>query len=247
MPRKPRKNLEQVNFYHVMVQGINKEYIFNEEKLINKYLMLLMENSERFNIQIITYCIMNNHVHLLIQSNSVVDMSKMMQKINMSYARYYNFIKTRVGYVFRDRYLSQPILTEQQLMRCIDYIHNNPVKAGMVEKAEQYKFSNCKEFYTEKNIEKLKKIIQIDFMQIKQKESYVEGEFIEQDIDVKERISSYIIIFCKQEGIKIIKIFENREILKKLIKYLKNNCKIKYTDIMKVMEITPGAMGNLKR
>lgn len=55
------------------------------------------------------YCIMNNHVHLLVYSEEVQKLSKMMQKINTAYAKYYNECNERVGYVFRDRYLSQPI------------------------------------------------------------------------------------------------------------------------------------------
>lgn len=247
MPRQPRQNQKDVTFYHIMVQGINKEYIFNDEKLIKKYLSLVLENCKKFDIRIIAYCIMNNHVHLLVYSKNINIMSKMMQKTNMAYARYYNWVKSRVGYVFRDRYLSQPIINETQLIKCVKYIHDNPVKAKMVKKAEQYKFSNCKQFYSKKNLEQLKEIVNIDFGQIQLVEPYIEGEFIEQEIDIKEQIYGNIRRFCQQEKIRVIKIFESRKILKKLIRYLKENCKIKYTDIMDIMEISPGVMGNLKK
>ncbi len=247
MPRKARENQNETNFYHIMVQGINKEYIFDKERLMKKYLELMLENIEKTEVKIIAYCIMNNHVHLLMYSEDTSQMSKTMQKINSSYAKYYNWTKERVGYVFRDRYLSQPIRNDAQLINCVKYIHNNPVKAKMVNKPEEYAYSNYLEFYSQNNIEKLKKLTNINFNQISENELYMESEFFDIDTNIEQKIKDCIKMFCCENGINIFEIFAEREILSQAIKYLKEDCKIKYTEMRSVLEISRGIMENLKQ
>ena len=247
MPRRPRENLKEVKFYHIIVQGINREYIFKDKKLMNKYFELILENKEKYEVEIIAYCIMNNHVHLLIYGEEIRNISKMMQKVNSVYAQYYNFKNSRVGYVFRDRYLSQPIRADKQFIKCVRYIHNNPVKAKIVNKPSEYEFSNYIEFYNKENLNKVKQLTGIDFMQIKEEKTYVESEFIDVDIDIKEKILNCIAYFCECKQIEISKIFEDRKILKALIMELKTKRKVKYVDIMETLGISKGAMEGIKR
>ena len=121
MPRNPRSNIK-ASFLHVMVQGINKSYIFNKEEDIKYYIKLMYKVKKENNIKIIAYCVMNNHVHILLKMNTIKDVSKYMKTINTMYALYYNKKYNRVGYVFRDRYKSQEIIDEKHLYNCIKYI-----------------------------------------------------------------------------------------------------------------------------
>ena len=114
MPRNSRKDLPGL-FHHIMSQGINKEYIFNDERLKEKYKEILTEKMKENNVDIIAYCIMDNHVHLLIKVQNVQDMCRFMQQVNTTYAKFYNRLKHRVGFVFRNRYLSKAIQDENQL------------------------------------------------------------------------------------------------------------------------------------
>ncbi len=82
----------------------------------------------------------------LIYSGNAQDISLLFQRLNGAFSNYYNKMKDRVGYVFRDRFLSQEIYDNTQLVNCIKYIHNNPVKANMVNMAKEYLFSSYKEF-----------------------------------------------------------------------------------------------------
>ena len=82
---------------------------------------------------------MNNHAHLLIFREKSEYVGKYMQRLNTSYSQFYNKINNRVGYVFRNRYYSQDILTAQQLYNCLRYIHNNPVKAEITRTMKEYK------------------------------------------------------------------------------------------------------------
>lgn len=141
MPRVSRKSLKG-KFFHVMVQGVNKEYIFDTTKYMEKYQKLIFINSKKFNIEVLAYCIMNNHAHMLIYTEEIKEMSRFMKNINTAYSMYYNNEKNRVGVVFRNRYESESIKNRKHLKNCIAYIHNNPVKAKMVTYPSQYKYSS---------------------------------------------------------------------------------------------------------
>lgn len=143
MPRYPRSYIK-TTYFHVITQGINKNYIFEREEDIKYYIKIMYSLIEKQKVEIIAYCIMNNHAHMLIRTEEIKELSKYMQRLNTKYAIYYNKKYEKVGYVFRDRYKSEGIYSEEQLYSCINYIYNNPVKAGMCSKAEEYPYSNHK-------------------------------------------------------------------------------------------------------
>ena len=145
MSRNARNQME-TTFFHNMTQGINKEYIFNEDRCKKKYMELIKENAKEFDIEIINFTIMDNHAHILLYTENVNNMSLFMKNINGKFAMYYNYINERVGIVFRNRYKSQPIFSEKQLRNCIRYIFYNPVRAKIVLSPEKYVYSNFKEF-----------------------------------------------------------------------------------------------------
>ena len=175
MPRFPRSYIK-TSFFHVITQGINKSYIFEKSEDIKYYIKSLYTLTEEQKIEIIAYCIMNNHAHILIKAEKINELSKYMQRLNTKYARYYNKKYNRVGYVFRDRYKSEGIYSEEHLYNCIKYIYDNPVKAGICSKAEDYPYSNYKNINgntdnkysfidVEKDNEKTCKEIVEDFLQ----------------------------------------------------------------------------------
>ena len=145
MPRIARKDLN-TPFLHVMVQGVNKEYIFYDNEHIEEYLKIIEKNKKDYDFTIIAYCIMNNHAHFLVYVEDIAAYGKFMQKINLNYAQKYNKEKNRCGVLFRNRYQIEPIIEQKYLINCIKYIHDNPVKAGMVRKCEEYKYSSCKNY-----------------------------------------------------------------------------------------------------
>jgi len=150
MPRIARKDLDS-NFLHVIIQGINKEFIFKDNSLKDFYLKKLIFYLKDTNIDVISYCLMDNHSHFLFYTPNINQLSKLMQKLNTSYAKLYNKKNNRLGYVFRDRYFTQCILNEQQLYNCIIYIHNNPCKANIVQHPQEYKYSSYLEYLTPSN------------------------------------------------------------------------------------------------
>lgn len=247
MPRRARK-YNETNFFHIIVQGINKEYIFDKERYIKQYMKLLYKYKVDTSINIIAYCIMNNHAHLLLYTETIDEMSQYMHKVNTGYAKYYNYInKDRVGYVFRDRYVSEPIENQRYLINCINYIHYNPVKGGIVEKCSEYKYSSYNMFINGKNINLLSKLLgeELDV------EIFIDGKvtdvFEDLEVDTDEFIRCKINNMLAISNISIEESLKDKVILKLLIKYLKEQYKIKYVDMMKFLNISRGKMDKLKK
>lgn len=246
MGRIARKYLE-TSFFHVMVQGINKEYIFNNERYINKYIKFVYDEVDKQNLRIIAFCIMNNHAHFLINTEKIENLSKYMQKLNSAYAKYYNYMEGRVGYVFRDRYKSEPITDRRYLIQCIKYIHENPVKAKMVKKIDEYKYSSYNIYKNLINNNEFSDILsKEELIYICDDDVFSTINFLDTDMNIEENINNYISSFIYKEKIKLFEIFQNSDILKELIKYLKKSCSIKYVDIMRYFNITKGTMERLK-
>lgn len=151
-----RKENMNTSFFHIMVQGNNKENIFNSLKDTEKYMRIMKDTKEKINMIILAYCMMRNHAHILFYEKDIENLTKYMHRVNLLYAKYYNKKYNRVGYVFRDRYKTQPIYSEKHLQACVRYIHNNPVKANICKKANQYKYSSCCNniFYTDTELER---------------------------------------------------------------------------------------------
>ncbi len=219
MPRKSR-NYVKASFFHIMVQGINKEYIFSEDEDKKKYLELIKQIREYPNIIVISYCIMNNHVHLLLKTDLIEKLSQFMHKINTLYAIYYNQKYNRVGYVYRGRYKSQVIYSEKQLYACINYIHNNPVKANICRLAHQYEYSSFKNF--NKNIEEFNNSIKNDFMEenVLAKKDII---FIEDENEIEEEIQGTISKYLSENKLIFDDFKNNKEHLEKIATILKNN------------------------
>lgn len=248
MPRKARK-ISESNYHHVIVQGINKEYIFKRTEDIEKFKEIIIVKLQEVHIEILGYCIMNNHAHFLIFSKTNEELSKFMQKVNTSYSKYYNKVTKRVGYVFRDRYYSQDILSHKQLYNCLKYIHNNPVKAG-ISRIENYKYSsyneflNKKEIITSKGIELLfgaTKEYKEEFYRIHTSKVYLDEQFY----DLKEKdILEIIREFEKKHEKNIKEIKDNNKLLKEIIHIARQETDVTITELADLIGVSKSLVGN---
>lgn len=249
MARIARKYLG-TSFFHVMVQGIQKEYIFNQPKFIRKYLKLLKQYTEELNIEIIAYCIMSNHAHMLLYTEDIDAMTKLMHKINTIYAQYYNKNKERVGYVFRNRFKSEPIANKRYLIQCIKYIHQNPVKAHMVTKCQEYRYSSYNEYKKHKKFfsqAEINEIITPEDYKIICDNTECTKIFIDEELDRQEIINGAIREFIEEQEKSLVEIFIDRETEKKLVKYLKEEKGLKYIEIMEELSMTTGIIRGFKK
>ena len=144
MPRKKREWYPGAQ-YHIMCRGNHRAEIYRDDEDRQVYLTLLEEKRKKYNINLISYCLMSNHVHLQIET---VDNSPglFMKMLNMKYAIFFNKKYNFVGHLFQGRYRSELIETDAQLLQTSKYIHLNPVRANMVEKPEQYAWSSYREY-----------------------------------------------------------------------------------------------------
>ena len=139
-----------------MIQGINKLNIFETDMEKHTYLKYLNEEKKKYDIKVLAYAIMDNHIHLLIYDKREENISKWMQIVNTKYAKFYNKENDRVGYVYRDRFKSKPISDRTYLYNVLAYIHFNPVEAGISKELGQYSFSSYNDYlYNRKSKEKI--------------------------------------------------------------------------------------------
>ena len=155
MPRKPRIQ-SKIDCYHIMMNGINKEYIFQTKDNKEKFLELL--NEQEGLIKIYAWCVMDNHVHFVIKA-TLAEMSKAIKIISLKYTAYYNKLNDRSGPLFGDRYKSENIDDEIYMQQVIRYIHLNPLKAKIVNKIEEYPCSSYKYFVNNAKINNNKSYI----------------------------------------------------------------------------------------
>ncbi|HBB03096.1 MAG: transposase IS200-family protein [Candidatus Peregrinibacteria bacterium GW2011_GWF2_38_29] len=141
MPRKPR--LAPANFiYHIISRGNNKQTIFMDDQDHFRYLHLLKKYKDQYKFLIYHYVLMNNHVHIMGMPLEEGLMSKLMRRVNCSYALYFRRKYGGIGHFWQDRFKSLIILTEEYHFKCASYVELNPVKAGLVKHPHHYKWSS---------------------------------------------------------------------------------------------------------
>jgi REP element-mobilizing transposase RayT len=131
--------------YHVIIRGINKQAIFDSDDDYMRFIFLLRAYKSKLNYSIYAYVLMDNHVHLLLREGDE-DISNTMRRIEVSYATWFNWKYERSGHLFQDRFRSKVIESEGHLLSSLRYIHQNPVKAGLVGTAISYPWSSYSEY-----------------------------------------------------------------------------------------------------
>jgi putative transposase len=139
MARRARAEVEG-GLYHVITRGNNRRQIFNSPPDYEKFLSLLAVQKTKLPFFLYAYCLMTNHVHLLIerQANTI---GKIMHRVLTGYSQYYNRRYRRVGHLLQGRHKAILCQSDRYLSELVRYIHLNPVRAKMVAQPEQYKWS----------------------------------------------------------------------------------------------------------
>lgn len=156
MPRTARKK-SKTGIYHIILRGINRQIIFEDGEDAGKFLQTLKDCKEKSGYKLYAYCLMGTHIHLLIKEEKE-DLGIIMRRIGAGYVYWYNWKYERCGHLFQDRYKSEVVENENYLLTVLRYIHQNPLKAGVVKDIKEYKWSSYSEFIG-KNI-----IIDSDFI-----------------------------------------------------------------------------------
>lgn len=143
MPRKARRKSES-NIYHIMLRGINQQQIFLDKQDNFKFIEVLKHYKDICGYKIFAYCIMGNHIHLLMKfDNEPVEQA--MKRICVRFVYWYNAKYQRIGHLFQDRFRSEPIEDDSYFLMCLRYIHQNPVKAHIA-KIDEYPYSSYNDY-----------------------------------------------------------------------------------------------------
>lgn len=137
--------LSELGHYHVMVKGCAEQLIFEDDDDRYYFLNLMNRRFTSDHIRLLAWCLMDNHVHLLFDDPDN-QMSTAMHAIDTAYAMRFNLKTGRRGPVFQERFKSVVISDDEQLLRCVRYIHDNPAKAG-ISSAPMYRWSSFHEYF----------------------------------------------------------------------------------------------------
>jgi putative transposase len=128
-----------------MMRGINRQNIFEDQEDYTKFLQALQRYKKISGFQIYAYCLMGNHVHLLLKVGDE-PLEQMMRRICGSYVYWYNRKYQRIGNLFQDRFKSETVEDDRYFLTVLRYIHQNPLKAGLVKSIEGYQWSSIGEY-----------------------------------------------------------------------------------------------------
>ncbi|RJG12041.1 transposase [Pseudomonas cavernicola] len=142
MPRMGRVVLPNYP-HHIVQRGHNRQVVFMQEEDFRRYLADLKELKEVFGVRVYAYCLMTNHVHLLLEpGESMTGLGQLMKTLAARMTRYRNRLEGRSGTLWESRYKSSVVQTDAYLLACCRYIELNPVRARMVERPDHYPWSS---------------------------------------------------------------------------------------------------------
>ena len=142
----PKRKTSSLNIHHVIYRGINKQQIFVDSDDYGKFLTVLRKYQPICGYKILAYCLMSNHIHLVIKTGEM-PLGRIFQHVIPSFVYWYNKKYERVGSLFQARFKSRPIGNTNQLLTVIRYVHQNPVKAAICKHPGQYGYSSFKGYF----------------------------------------------------------------------------------------------------
>ena len=252
MPRQKRKvGLSKI--YHIIARGNERKDIFLDDEDKNKFIQIISDKKKKNEYILYAYCLMNNHLHLLIKEEKD-SISRVMSRINTAYAYYFNKKYNRVGHVFQNRFRSEPVENDSYLISLVRYIHNNPVKAKIEDQPHQYKWSSCSFYFKEQKCIINKEEILNFFSSDREKAISLFAEFSHQlnndnFMDYEEvfgevhkinsvvKAKEYALRYLKENGLRIesLKTKANKEFRDKLIIELIEKTNLSYREIANVL------------
>src|SRR3954470_10220103 len=140
MARKPRENVED-GTYHVFARGDNRELIYRDDVDRRVYLRMLEKAVTAERWRCLAYCLMANHVHLLVETPRA-NLSNGMHRLHSRYAQAFNARHKRTGHVFQGRYGAVRIESDRQLHAVLAYIARNPVEAALCDRPDEWSWSS---------------------------------------------------------------------------------------------------------
>jgi len=247
MPRRARKQ-SSTRIYHVMLRGINKQAIFKDDEDNKKFLYFIKDHKDVCEFDIYGYCLMVNHVHLLIKEGEE-KLDQIIKRIGIRYAYWYNKKYSRCGHLFQDRYRSEAVESESYFITVLRYIHQNPIKAGLCKSLDEYKWSSYKNYL--KNSGNINTKIALDLIGVNEFDKYMNDisscTYLDKTLE-SEKISDTALSLEieKQYSIKATMIKnEPKESMKKLLRSILETNGVSTRQLSRVTGISTGIIWKL--
>lgn len=255
MSRSPRVTSES-GVYHLMIRGNERKNLFLDEYDRDHFLNILAKKKAESATVIYAYCLMDNHVHLVLRDMEN-ELSGLMRGLNTSYAMFFNSKYGRTGHLFQGRFKSEVVENDRYLMACIRYVHNNPVKAGIVAQARQYPWSSYGSYVDRQSIQS--GLVEVDFIleMMSQSRSRAiveferfsnetdEAEFMDEDQNTARTIDegrvllkSYLEEFWPGQNLEAI--MKDVSFRNDTVRYLKENSQLSVRKIAALLGINRG-------
>lgn len=137
--------------YHVVMRGINRQRIFEDNQDYEKFLLTLETNKEKSGYDLYAFCLLSNHIHLLLKEGKE-DLEISFRRIGVAFVFWYNHKYNRCGHLFQHRYRREAVETDDYFITVLRYIHQNPLKAGIVNDLSEYPWSSYKEYIGQQHL-----------------------------------------------------------------------------------------------
>ena len=128
--------------YHVLNRGNNRQVVFAEDQDDFHYLEILKRYKKKFKFKIFAYCLMTNHIHLILKTSSDGTISQIMKAMTIAHTCHYHYKYKTSGHIWQGRFKSPIVSDDDYLLTLMRYIEQNPVRAGIVDDPEKYPFSS---------------------------------------------------------------------------------------------------------
>lgn len=230
MARQARRE-SGTGYYHVMMRGINREFLFKMDSNKAYFMELLGEQQANGMFELMAWCLMDNHAHMVVKAN-IEDMSKAIKIVSLKYAAHYNRTLKRNGPVFGDRFRSENIEDDTYLLGALRYIHLNPVKAKLVNDIAAYPWSSFREYLGQAQyVAPSQKAFVLElfagnlksFLSFHEQEDVIEYLEVREDVEKNREALAVAVIenFCRENGVTHAKeIQANPELFEELCRRL---------------------------
>ena len=138
--------------YHILFRGVNQQNLFEEASDFKKLKDTIRFVKQEIDFEIYAYCFMSNHVHIVLKEKNIGEISRIMKRILTKYARWYNIKYGRSGALIANRYKSVPVEIDEYFLQLIRYVHQNPIKAGIVDELNAYSYSSYVEYVNDADL-----------------------------------------------------------------------------------------------
>jgi len=247
-----RRIITEVGIYHIYLRGNSRFVIFYDDEDRNVFYSHIEKSALKHNVQLFAYVLMDNHVHLLAKSNNL---SAFISSILVCYVKWYNRKHKSSGNLFSSPYSSAPKNSMQKFRNCLIYILLNPVEAGIVKNAIEYRWSSAELYFNEEKCRSSKIKVDTEFVKLLfESESNFLAELKSSDFtdgDIKEEKEIRILIsyadlnkvLQKQLAGRFLKELSRQE-LRVLANNLKSNTRASYIQIANMLHVSYGFVRN---